>query len=393
MRERIDIHNYEAWLLDFFEGTLNTTEVNELKAFLVVHPELEIDLNETELPVLEKDEFAFEHFTLKKSFIEINDDLLINYVEGNLNSEQKKELEGLLKSKPEKTAELELYKKTILPKEEIDFDYKNSLLKTEEDLILNNIPLAYVEGEVFTEKNKYYETILKDAAFIKEAEAYKKTFLQPELELVYPNKEALKKESKILALFHFRTVAAAASILLIMALGILFLFNTETNGSSLVKTDSAIGFLKNVQGNVLKEQNAIDAFAYSIKKDAGLKRNNTYNSSEKVGDIISEPIPTLNDTQIQLAINSATKNDTASFSEPKDKTVIKENVIRYTQETLLAMVDEEEDEEEKTPKTGFWKRAVKFANQVNGLGLKAVKGDDRGEEYSLSFNSFSIEKK
>jgi hypothetical protein len=45
-------------------------------------------------------------------------------------------------------------------------------------------------------------------------------------------------------------------------------------------------------------------------------------------------------------------------------------------------------------KNTFWKRAVRFAKNVNGLGLKAVKGEEKqNDNYSLTFNALNIERK
>lgn len=41
MRGKINIANYEAWLLDQLEGRLSAEEEQELLNFLILHPELE----------------------------------------------------------------------------------------------------------------------------------------------------------------------------------------------------------------------------------------------------------------------------------------------------------------------------------------------------------------
>ena len=43
---KINIHNYEAYLLDFSEGNLTGEFQVELELFLIQHPELEINLDE-----------------------------------------------------------------------------------------------------------------------------------------------------------------------------------------------------------------------------------------------------------------------------------------------------------------------------------------------------------
>ena len=47
---RINLDNYEAFLLDHMEGKLNVQDLAELKAFSLLHPELNIDLEQDSLP-------------------------------------------------------------------------------------------------------------------------------------------------------------------------------------------------------------------------------------------------------------------------------------------------------------------------------------------------------
>ena len=59
MSEKINITNYEAFLLDYLEGNLSEGEISLLKIFVAAHPQLNIDLEDTELVSLEKDESVF----------------------------------------------------------------------------------------------------------------------------------------------------------------------------------------------------------------------------------------------------------------------------------------------------------------------------------------------
>ena len=49
---KININNYEEWMIDYIEGNLSDAQVKEMQEFLTFHPELkaELDLfNETKL--------------------------------------------------------------------------------------------------------------------------------------------------------------------------------------------------------------------------------------------------------------------------------------------------------------------------------------------------------
>ena len=58
----INLHNYEAYLLDFSEGNLALDTIQELKEFVQLHPELEINLSDLSFPELTK---TFENVDFK----------------------------------------------------------------------------------------------------------------------------------------------------------------------------------------------------------------------------------------------------------------------------------------------------------------------------------------
>ena len=58
---KIDIHNYEAYLLDYSEGNLTGELQVELELFLIQHPELEINLDELSLVTLENESASFSN--------------------------------------------------------------------------------------------------------------------------------------------------------------------------------------------------------------------------------------------------------------------------------------------------------------------------------------------
>ena len=58
--EKITLNNYEAYLLDYFEGNLGLDDLALLKTFINQHPELAIDLNDEKLPSLNTENLNFE---------------------------------------------------------------------------------------------------------------------------------------------------------------------------------------------------------------------------------------------------------------------------------------------------------------------------------------------
>ncbi|MFO0356560.1 MAG: hypothetical protein ACK50A_06360 [Sphingobacteriaceae bacterium] len=83
----INLNNYEAYMLDYFEGKLSNEQIIALKAFAVLNPELELNFEE-ELVQLENETINFsDKQKLKANF---NDELVIGYLENTLNKEEKK---------------------------------------------------------------------------------------------------------------------------------------------------------------------------------------------------------------------------------------------------------------------------------------------------------------
>lgn len=112
-------------MLDFFEGNLSNEQIVALKAFAVLHPELDLNF-EDELVQLETDAISFsDKQNLKATF---NDELVIGYLENTLANNEKKLADTLVKTNAVFINELNLYKKTIAqPDEQIVFENKAQL--------------------------------------------------------------------------------------------------------------------------------------------------------------------------------------------------------------------------------------------------------------------------
>ena len=136
MSEKINIKNYEAFLLDYMEGNLSEENISLLKDFAASHPELNIDLEDTELVSLEKDESIFtSKENLKKTGPStgsgtglITDELFVGYIENTLSKEEKNKVEQICSEDKVLANELRIYKNTILSAEtNIVFENKESL--------------------------------------------------------------------------------------------------------------------------------------------------------------------------------------------------------------------------------------------------------------------------
>lgn len=103
--EKITLHNYEAFYLDFLEGNLSEHEQTMLELFLADHPECKVDFDEIQiLPVKKEQQLSdfdkqllkqtdFNLLTVSNSTIEV---LLIAKTENLLNSNKIKEVDAFL---------------------------------------------------------------------------------------------------------------------------------------------------------------------------------------------------------------------------------------------------------------------------------------------------------
>jgi len=166
MRE-ITRHNYEEFFLDYLEGTMSSVQRIVLDEFLSRNPDLKLELEEMEWPVLNEERANVDFESLKEiPFQKSFDDFCIARMEGDLSLEN-----------------------------ELAFD-------------------------AFVEKHEVYK---------KEQKSYRKTILYSDNEIVFVDKKQLKRDSrKIGYLWYFSRIGIAASIILLFSLwNILFQYEGQ----------------------------------------------------------------------------------------------------------------------------------------------------------------------
>jgi len=407
----INLNNYEAFLLDHFEGNLSITETEELKTFVLLHPELNIDLQNSDLPYFTKEEISLD---FKSDLLKTEENLpaeeFINYIEGNLPEKEKNSFEKKLISDKELLAELEMFRKTISAADEnIIFEEKNLLLKTEDELALNCTPLLYVEGLLAgVEKEQFEKEINSDPKLSAELQLYKMTKLVADVAVIYPGKDELKKEPKVFVLFSTRNVMGlAAAVLLITGLIVLFNFynskpvvNEEIAKKAVEKSVQPITD-KIIVDSVMPKINIPEVKQNLAAKVKDAKKSDQFLQKKIKFDSLAE-----NNSARNLAVEKNEKeiniqemknqNDSAIVAVNPDKNPGKNETVNESKKTVLLAVQEDDEEtiSDAPKRNRFWKRAVRVAQQVNGLGIKAVNGDEKtNERYMLSFSAFSVEKK
>ncbi|MBL7922466.1 MAG: hypothetical protein JNJ40_19270 [Bacteroidia bacterium] len=417
----INLHNYEAFLIDYLDGNLNEGAVAELKAFVLANPQLEIDLEDLELPSFSEEHLKVDFKNdLKKTGVFVEDEELINYLENNLNEAQRKTFESKLLRDKELDLKLQAYNKTILRAEALVFTDKPSLYKSEDELIINNFTLAYVEGQLSVKDKIQFENELKaNSTLQEELTSYQKTKIVADNTIAFEDKEALKKEAKVIALFNFKTVSAiAAAILLVFTLGFVFnYFNAKpvTGNNELAKTEesknknSVTNKTNNLSDSTTKLNNTVTENENYIAKNTNTIVKNNINKKDKEVRLNETLTNTVSLNENKQEIETKINKD---LNEIKTIASINKTVIDTTQSKMASnseqpkffkqnyLITTESDDEylvasaENTAKKGFWQRAVQLAKKANKLGVKAIDGEETAREnYFLSFNSFSVEKK
>ncbi len=422
--EKITLNNYEAFLLDYFEGNLSLEKIAALKTFLHQHPELAIELNDEKLPSLASENLNFEHkFSLKKSDTFLIDEELIDYLENNLNAEQKVIVEQKLNSNSDLQELLLAYKKTILSIDDIADFNKNLLYKTEDEFILQNKSLHYMEGLLNEAEAKSFELeSQKNDSLQKELSLLYKTKLATDQSVVYPHKSELKKEAKLTVLFNYRKLAAiAAAVLFLAGLFIITSVNVTsttppieiavnklpdvTTQKALVSIDSThntVDVLKNTPIPVLSTSSIANNTVTKNHSEFTTTQTSTTKEHEAIAN--NEQQKTNRDSSITHLANtdvstiSKDVNTTIEIEKSQQQLVNSTNAIIPSESLTTSDILEVEEDEELIPsnknKNKFWNKVVQLAKQANRIGIKKIELEERTKNsFVLSFNSISVEKK
>ncbi|MCC6372202.1 MAG: hypothetical protein IT236_14455 [Bacteroidia bacterium] len=426
MSGRITIENYEAFLLDLMEGTISPQDQLELEKFALKHPELNIDLNPMELPHLpgETDSVDFKN-DLIKTEANLLEEKLIAYVEGILSAEEKQVLEKELAINPALKQQLTAYLNTrLIANTNETFDQKQALKKTEDDLVLGNPALAYLEQQLsLKDKNEFERKLSSDKQLAAEVAAFNKTVLSPDANVVHPDKQSLKKKNRVFFLFGNQSITRAAAAILLLAtlsviiryVGAQYGFNeslanhpkikttvTDTIPSALPKSiepgttelagKSETESTNNIVLTHKNKNNKSSHTAPSSEKDNKQLANNAADTAKSPDVIPSETINAVVTVSASNTLSTAIAQSTSALAgyTNENNAINSNNTSNYQ----VAVATDEDEEEQPVKKQGFWKRAVNVAHKANSLGLKSVDGEEsKNKTILLSFNAFSIEKK
>jgi hypothetical protein len=191
----INKHNYEAFFLDYHEGNLTPQQVADLLLFVEQHPELKEEFESFENVTLE--DFSSYNYKDKQDLKkEINlankEEYFIHSVEGTLNNTEQDLLNNYLEQHPQFLNEFNLFQKTKLVADtNIVFTEKEKLKRVPETA--DNLLISAVEGLLSKEESILLTQQLSvDPDMRKELALYQQTKLKADTSVIYENKKELK---------------------------------------------------------------------------------------------------------------------------------------------------------------------------------------------------------
>jgi hypothetical protein len=341
---KITIDNYEAYMLDLWEGNLSGEKQVELELFLIQHPELKTDL--TELPL----------FTVE--------------------------------------AEAPVFKA------------KNSLKRSEDDLVSEHRFIAYIENQLpLNERLDLEKSCAANPSLANELNLYKKTIATADAAVVYEPKHELKRKPKIIW-FNFSATqfAAAASVLFLIGLFILWPKPGEdhlnhTNALAQNKTEKHTNpsTKNNTHGSDVVKENVLPSAI------SGHPHSNTANSANEQTTVAvasaqsdtttpqenNGPDPGVQPGQDPMAnVNPSIQNNN---KEENNTTLLASN----TKTTVDVITESDDEDAPETPKKkGIWGLAKRTLKNLNTVGVKSVDGAEEQNSdnttYALTLGNIKI---
>ncbi len=350
----INLHNYEAFFLDYKEGNLDAAQEQELLAFLEQYPQLKVELDSYEDPdsyreVLEP-EIVFENKpSLKK--IELSDEAIIAYVEGVADHKTKVEVE---------------------------------------------------------------KRAAENSAFRREVKLYENTVLVPEL-VKFPNKAKLKRGGAIIYLQNNPAVLRVAAAMLLLA-GLFFLVSklnvseskegsqpilaegTQKENTAPVKNDLKEAFRPT---NEKSMASANEKTKEAVVKDQNSEvRPHVKNDPPKKNEtplLVTNTLSPVNSNTV-LASNNATKGSDTLLAKNKDMNPVNTTTNTATYKSWYNYELDSDKEEEKPVaiastapvKKTFFQKVTNAARKVNEFGVKKVAGEEGTEKNSLTIGGLVV---
>lgn len=224
--------NFDDYAIALIEGTISENDKQLFDAFIAAHPEFENQLElfrKSRLAADDSVQLADKSF-LKKSVLVVNDEnimeLLVAKMEGELPAHDEEAVDAYIAKFPELKLELELLERTRLKADESAvFEGKDKLKRGAVLINASNFEqylLSATEGLLNSEElNAFNAFVAAHPKYRRAVAIVASARVQPDLTVVYENKEELKrKQKKGAPIWWTLNIRYAAAAIFVIVLGV-----------------------------------------------------------------------------------------------------------------------------------------------------------------------------
>lgn len=379
---RINLHNYEAYLLDAAENRLSDAERKELEAFLLAHPELEAAWSD-ELPYLTPgtDTFAGASLLLKDEPDE-EEVLLLAYIEGLLTVTENKKVEARLKQDAEFAGKWKALKSVRLVADEQYLASRQNLF-VDRPTAEEEMALEIVEGLMSPAAMTVNEELVR---------SFERTRLVADESVVFEQKDSLYRNAKVISLGS-AWVRMAAGIALIAMITVL-LWPTENGQMKIAQQEQVSSPVEPVAENQVNEKEQQLILPEPVKQIASVPVTSSqkpvrisvpspqkkFPEKKSQSDSITISLPANNQAELLLADVS------------QENTVKQDTLTRLITAFELLPVEKEELADAGEREGLIEKAAGVFAN-LRKLGVRGVEAEKTSGTVVLTLHDLRVEKK
>lgn len=246
INNKINIENYEEYILDYLEGNLDEGLLLDFEIFLVNNPSiasevenlLDYSLPSNSINVPDQNCLKKNLDSLPSTSITIEnfDERYLEYIEGNATESQQEELRVFMENNPSKNIDAKIISSTILVADKsIIFERKQELRVMEvgtstiiDDLNFEEFCVANSEGILDEESyNQLNAFIAGDKAKQKTFELYSRLVLTPNNSIVFEGKQKLKKSAIVIGFYPRVAKIASIAAILVVVFGIALKINNN----------------------------------------------------------------------------------------------------------------------------------------------------------------------
>ncbi|HVT85488.1 MAG TPA: hypothetical protein VHD35_09805 [Chitinophagaceae bacterium] len=248
------------------------------------------------------------------------DEYFILYMDNELGSEERRQVEVFVQQNPDLKEELELLLQSkFTPESHIVFENKEDLFRVADSAAINMSNyvewlMLYLDDELTAEENILVENFIASHSAVKtELDILAKTKLQPEENIVFPDKELLYRKTEKVRVVQISWWRVAAAAILILGIGIstVFIWNNRKPSVSGPTAAQEIKDTNNATDQSAARKNLIDQTNPSLADNE--KKNQVTNETIK-----QQPIKTVV-TKSGENILAVQKNIPAKLNEPLQK--------------------------------------------------------------------------